>query len=102
MEAELIRENVLAVQAQRKAEAERDAVLRELAMCRRENKELHRLVKLYRDSYNTHRAKYISEENASRLRVRERVAELVVAGVVVLALLGITALVWNLTFAYWN
>lgn len=102
MESELVRENVHALQARRKAEAERDAAKREAAMYRRENEELHRLVQFYRDGYSMHRAAYISKEKASKLRVRELAADCIIAGAVVLALLGITALVWNLTFAYWN
>ena len=102
MEAELIRENVLAMQAQRKAESERDAAIKEAAMYRRENEELRKLVKFYRDGYNMHRAVYIGKEKARKLRVGEFVSEIIVAGVIMLILLGVTALVWNITFAYWN
>lgn len=101
MDAGIIKENVLAVQAQRKAEAERDAALKEAAQYRAERDELADLVKFYRRMYNNHYDRYISDETASNRRRRELLGEIGVAALVVLALLGVTVLVWNVTLACW-
>lgn len=97
----LLKENVLALQAQRKAEAERDEARAEAARYRAERDELTKLVKFYRRMYNGHYERYISNDKASERRVKEVVFEIGVAGLVMLGVIGLCLLAWNVTFAYW-
>ena len=97
----IVKENVLALQAQRKAEAERDEARAEAARYRAERDELAEIVKFYRRTYTDHYRRYISSNKARKRRMREFFAELGLAGLVTLGLVGLCVLAWNVTMAYW-